>query len=663
MTRYGANLLARLWLGLATGLLIVFLVYSLRHFGGELGHEVIGRWLNAAIGVTPGAYCLGRALTRKQERPAWLLLGIGSTAWGLGGVYYLAAYWNAKSVPFPSPADVGYLAVYPFAYAGLLLLLKRRLTGFRNTLWLDGLIGGLAVSAFATAVVFQQVQSSVGGSPAAVATNLAYPLGDALLIALVVLVFGMSGWRPGRAWLLLGLGFLLFFAGDSVYLVQTAQGTYSPGHLLDASWPAGLLLIAWAAAKPSPAQRIIRADGWIVLAAPALFVTAVIGLETWDHYHPLNTLSLVLMTMTLVVAVARLALTFAENMGMLRHSRTEALTDPLTRLGNRRRLFADLDSAFADPGQRRLLVLLDLNGFKHYNDTFGHLAGDALLARLGNRLNAAADGRGHAYRLGGDEFCALLDLGDSAVEPVVGEVATALSERGDGFVVEASFGALTLPGGATSAIDALRIVDHRMYAQKHAGRLSAQEQSSSVLFQAFAERHPQFSSHMERVSDLSSRVAARLGLDLEEVRQIRVAAGLHDIGKVAIPDAILDRPGTLTEQELAFVQTHTLIGERIMLAAPALGPASRIVRSSHERIDGTGYPDGLAGDRIPIGSRIIFACDAYDAMLSTRPYAAARPSAEALDELRACSGTQFDPAVVAALGAELEARPAAELAA
>jgi len=160
---------------------------------------------------------------------------------------------------------------------------------------------------------------------------------------------------------------------------------------------------------------------------------------------------------------------------------------------------------------------------------------------------------------------------------------------------------------------------------------------------------------MERVSELAVAVAARMGLPRETVNDIRVAAELHDIGKVAIPEAILQRPGPLEPDEVAFVRAHTTIGERIMLGAPALGAAARLVRSSHERIDGTGYPDRLAGDAIPIGSRIIFVCDAFDAITVGRPYAPARSVAEALRELAAYNATQFDPAVVAALEAELAA--------
>jgi two-component system cell cycle response regulator len=645
------------WLFGTSAALVLFVLYAQRHFGGAQGDELIGRWLNAAIGVGPGMYCIGRALARRQERLPWLLLGLGATAWGLGGVFYLAAYYHADSVPFPSPADIGYLAVYPCAYAGLLLLTKRRLTGFRRTLWLDGVIGGLAVASLAAAVVFQAVLGQVGGSSAAVATNLAYPLGDVVLLALVVLVAGISGWRPGRDWWLIGLGLIVFFVGDSSYLIETAQGTYATGHLLDASWPTGLLLVAYAASRPTPARKAIATDGWIVLVMPVFFILLMIGLEVWDHEHRLNTLAVVLTSLTLVAGVARLALTFGENMSMLRRSRNEALTDHLTLLGNRRQLLKDLESVVASQ-ERHLFVLLDLNGFKQYNDNFGHLAGDALLARLAASLAEAVEGLGQAYRPGGDEFCVLVKLGDGSPEPLIDAAAVALCEQGDGFEISASFGSLLLPEEASVAPEALRIADQRMYAQKQSGRLTAEEQSSRVLLGVLAERQPDVSSHMERVADLAEAVAQRLGLAPEAASEIRVAAALHDIGKVAIPDAILNKPAPLNADELSYIQKHTLIGERIMGAAPALSAAARLVRTSHERYDGDGYPDKLAGGEIPLGSRIILVCDAFDAMTTTRPYAPARTAEQAIEELSACAGTQFDPDVVAAFRRELAHRRA-----
>jgi diguanylate cyclase (GGDEF)-like protein len=352
--------------------------------------------------------------------------------------------------------------------------------------------------------------------------------------------------------------------------------------------------------------------------------------------------------------VALLLLCFA--VLSLRASRRElehaAITDPLTGLANRRALMADLARA-----GRGVLMLFDLDGFKSYNDAFGHLAGDALLTRLGHALQVAVAPTGAAYRLGGDEFCVIAPV-ERRTEFELAAI-NALCERGEGFDVTASFGAVVLGEEAADGSEALRIADQRMYAQKTDGPSSASQQSTAVLTRALAERHPDLGDHTDMVAQLSEDVAWALGLEREDVDQIRSAAALHDIGKVAIPDAILSKPGPLDEDEWAFMKRHTLIGERIIAAAPALTAVARLVRSSHERWDGTGYPDRLAGTDIPLGARIVAVCDAYDAIITDRPYRGARTSAEAIAELRRCAGTQFDPDVVVAFAAALVARRAA----
>jgi two-component system cell cycle response regulator len=184
-----------------------------------------------------------------------------------------------------------------------------------------------------------------------------------------------------------------------------------------------------------------------------------------------------------------------------------------------------------------------------------------------------------------------------------------------------------------------------MYANKHAGRTSAGRQSKDVLLRALAERHPELGTHAETVA-LAADTAEALGLPADEVEQVRHASELHDVGKVAIPDAILGKPGPLTAEEWEFVHRHPVIGERIILAAPALARVATLVRASHERWDGAGYPDGLANERIPVGARIVAVADAFAAMTAGRPYRARRTAAEALDELRRHAGTQFDPVVV-----------------
>lgn len=156
--------------------------------------------------------------------------------------------------------------------------------------------------------------------------------------------------------------------------------------------------------------------------------------------------------------------------------------------------------------------------------------------------------------------------------------------------------------------------------------------------------------------------AEELGLPAHQVSRIGLAAELHDVGKSAIPDAILNKPGPLDEGELRFIRSHTVIGERIVLAAPSLVTLAELVRSSHERFDGSGYPDELQGAEIPCGARIIAACDAFDAMVASRPYRDRLSVEDALEELRRGSGTQFDPMVVEAflaVAAEHELAPAA----
>jgi diguanylate cyclase (GGDEF)-like protein len=353
-----------------------------------------------------------------------------------------------------------------------------------------------------------------------------------------------------------------------------------------------------------------------------------------------------------------MSLIFQQNLRMIRASGIEASTDALTGLGNRRQLLADLDAV----GEAQAtLVLLDLDGFKIYNDTYGHPAGDALLVRLGHQLAATAGEGVAAYRLGGDEFCVLAQDSDRAPEHA--RIASAaLCEHGDGFEVTSSFGFATMPKDAQDASEALRIADQRMYTQKHGRESSAGRQSKNVLLSALVERNPGLVHHLTDVAELAVDVARLLELPEHEIEQVRHAAELHDVGKVAIPDAILQKRGPLTDDEWRFVHEHTLIGARIISAAPALTHVAKLVRSSHERWDGTGYPDRLTAEAIPIGSRIVSACDALAAMVTNRPYREAVELPEALEELARCAGTQFDPNVVTALTAVLTA-PAVQAAA
>ena len=370
-------------------------------------------------------------------------------------------------------------------------------------LMVDGLAAALGVAALSAAIVFETVLDSVGGKPIAVATGLAYPLLDLILLGLTVGALATTGWRFDRTWMLLALGVSTFWLADSLYLVRTAEGVYESGGWFDAGWWAGLALIAAAAWQPVPTRERRPSEERVrVIAVPLAFGAVGLGLLVYGAIAQVNLLAIGLAAASVIAVMARATLTFGENVAMLRTSRDEALTDALTGLGNRRSLARALDDLLpqATPERPLVLALFDLDGFKQYNDTFGHPAGDTLLVRLGGNLSAFLHGRGQAFRMGGDEFCALFQIGGESHGPMVHGAAAALSEHGDGFSIGCSFGAIALPIEASDPVEALRIADQRMYANKHAGRMSAGRQSKDVLLRALAERDPGLGTHSDVVA-------------------------------------------------------------------------------------------------------------------------------------------------------------------
>jgi two-component system cell cycle response regulator len=642
---------------------LAFVLHAATGFGGSGAENLFGVWVYNALMLGAAASCLARAALVKRERPAWALLGLALAIWTGGEIYYSVAATGSEGLPTPSPADAGYLIFYPVAYLALIVLLRERIGSFPVTRWLDGLVVGSAVAAVAAALALSPiVDASTDGSATAVAANLAYPVADLTLLTIVVTAASFMGWRPGRSWTLLGTGLVVLAVSDGIYLLQSAQETYVEGGILDAAWPLGALALATAAWLAPRSQPVVESSATRIAAIPALAALAAIGLQFAGQYTEIPKVASILSLVTLLIVVLRMALSFREAQVNLESSVRDSLTDPLTGLRNRRRLMAELAAATESqppPGLVRLLVVFDLDGFKAYNDAFGHPAGDALLARLAGRLGAFAGQRGTAYRLGGDEFCLLTECTAAEVDALVAGGAAALSERGEGFVVSASQGSVLIPSEASSREAALQLADRRMYANKSRDRASAGSQSRDVLITALRERQPELHEHVIDVAELALRLAIELELDPEQRDEVSRAAELHDTGKMAIPDAILNKPGPLEDQEWDFMHKHTLIGERIIASAPALVPVARLVRSSHERWDGGGYPDGLEGEQIPLGSRIVSVCDAYQAMVDERPYSVAMRPGAALDEISRNAGKQFDPQVVAAFTRVLAGEPVA----
>jgi two-component system cell cycle response regulator len=602
------------------------------------------KWSYNVVLVGASLLCVVRGLGGGRDRRVWLLLGTSMLMWSLGNVYYSVVLWDKETIPVPSPSDAFWIAFYPGAYLSLLQLLRHRRVDAGGGLWLDGAIGAFAIASAAVAFLFDRILTTSGASPLSVATNLAYPVGDTVLLMLTVAAIAINGWRLHARWLLLALGFVGFGLIDSVYLVGVASGTWSPGNVGEAGWPLAMLLMASASWEATPRRGSASLGGMRLLLAPALFAAVALGVLVYDHFDRVHGLALGLSTGAIALVIARMALTFRDNMRQLSERAEQALSDALTGLGNRRKLLADIPGISRERGAS-LLVLFDLNGFKDYNDRFGHPAGDALLARVGERLAAAVNGEGHAYRLGGDEFCTLTSHTRDEAESAAARLAAAFSEQGDGFSIGASYGWATVEE-STAPSEVLRLADRRMYADKHRGRATAARQSADVLAKALRERNLELSDHLGRVAQLSRGVAERIGLSDKEIEEIVHAAELHDVGKVAIPDEILLKPGSLTTGERAFIEQHTIMGERILSAAPSLARVGRLVRHSHERFDGEGYPDRLRGEEIPLGARVIHVCDAFEAMTSDRPYKRAMTSEAALAELARCSNTQFDARVV-----------------
>ena len=355
-----------------------------------------------------------------------------------------------------------------------------------------------------------------------------------------------------------------------------------------------------------------------------------------------------------------------------------ALTDPLTGLGNHRhfheRLARELEHALRY-GRPLALCLVDVDDFKRINDRFGHPTGDRVLSQVATRLRQS----GEAFRLGGDEFAVLLPGYEesealTAAESIVDRIATL--DFGQMGAITVSAGIACAPHHSSERDELVQLVDSALYWAKEygknrvriyrpdvielaelkrlatAGDRAARLHAAASLARAVDARDVYTGSHSQRVAQLAVRIAARIGLPRDELEFTRLAASLHDLGKLALPEDLLRKPAPLTEPERLVLQRHAEIGFR-MLESLGIGPVAESVLHHHERWDGTGYPDRLAGTDIPLGARIIFVADAFDAMTSDRLYRRRRTRGEALAEIVRCAGTQFDPSVVRALEAEL----------
>ncbi len=636
--RRGTPTGVRIGLGLLGVLILLGAAHSTVGLGGGSTDRLFESWVYDTVMVGCAMVCLARGVLVSDGRVPWLILGFGVSCDAAGEV--LSSIGESFA---PAIQNSLYIALYLAAYVAIVLLGRRRVTRFRASMWIDGITGMLAVASLTATALFAPALVAANTTTLKAGLDIAYPLTDVLLLGIVILMLALGGWRAGRTFGLIAAGFVVMAAADGIYLYQEVHGGYTAGTPLDSLWLLSALTLAYAAWQPDSAPASERDSSILVMIAPVFFGVVAIGILAYGNAKGVTGLSIWLAVATLLTVLIRLVVTADENIRLIASSTDLANHDALTGLGNRRALLHDLQiaSAQATPTKPKLLLLFDLNGFKRYNDTFGHPAGDALLKRLGRRLAEQASSDGRTYRLGGDEFCALLEIkGDPVAQ--ASSLAQALLESAEHFTIGASYGEVLLGSESTDVDDALRIADQRLYAQKTLNRPTSLEWRD-VLLGLLRERDAELGSHVAQVAGLAHRLGERLGMQELELRTLVAAAELHDIGKAAIPDAILEKPSALDSEERAFMERHTLIGERILASAPSGAPVAAIVRATHEYYDGGGYPDGLSGEQIPLAARIVAICDAYHAMTSDRSYRAALSQAQALEELRRCAGSQFDP--------------------
>ncbi len=470
----------RRMLGAVTAVLIALVVATGVHavfgLGGSSVEEPIRDWITSAVYILVGVIVCWRAVRTTEARTSWMIFAFGISIYGLGNVLWAAWIEHLPNPPIPSICDGMWLTLYPCCYLGIVGLAGVRERRVPARMWLDGIVAGLGIAAIGAAIVVRPVLATVSGGTAAVITEMAYPLCDLLLAALVVGVLALRGWRLDRMWAMLGAGFIALAAADCMYALQVAGGASAPSALTNMTYDIGVMLLAIAAWQPRATIETDTVPSGAVLTIPAAFTVSALGLLIYDHFSRLDPIALALAMGTMVFAFARTALTFRD-VRALAETRRQALTDDLTSMPNRRhflRCVRDGIIASRATGESVALLIVDLDHFKELNDTLGHDAGDQLLRQVGERLHEVLRASDTAARLGGDEFGVLLsDSSDGASSELVAEkilkaIAQPFPIKSVGLRVTASIGIALFPEHAENDEQLMQHADVAMYEAKAA---------------------------------------------------------------------------------------------------------------------------------------------------------------------------------------------------
>jgi diguanylate cyclase (GGDEF)-like protein len=461
----------------ALGAVLAVYFASLLIRGPSQQVNLIDGWGVATFEFVASCLCLWRAVTSRRKTIP-LLLGLGILSWSIGDAVLASESAGGGTPAVPSLADLFYLGFYPIVYIALVLLTRKHLNRLGATTWLDGAVAGLGAAALCACFAFNTVLHSVGGDASAVATDLAYPIGDGLLLILAV---GGTAIIPGRKktqWLLIAGAIGVTAVGDTFNLFASSGATSHVGTIFNSiAWPCAILLISiavWVRPLQKSPLAIGETPGFLL---PGLGAGAGLSILVVDTLHPVTPVAVGLATATLSTVGIRLALSVRSLRLLTEKRHRQAITDELTGLGNRRQLFNLLDAFFADYADpetvdRRLsLLYVDLDHFKEINDSFGHSAGDALLRQLGPRLMSRLRASDVLVRVGGDELAVLIwdtdsDYAASVAERLIAELDQPFELDTLSVRVGASIGIASAPSDATDSTGLLRCADLAMYRAK-----------------------------------------------------------------------------------------------------------------------------------------------------------------------------------------------------
>jgi diguanylate cyclase len=441
------------------------------------------RWCHPLLNLGAAGLVLLRAIAGTRRRGPWAVVAAGLLCSAAGDLYYSIALFGRADALFPSAADAFWLLSYPAYYVGLVLLVRASSRQFHQSMWLDGLVAGLGVSAIGV-LIFEPIASDARPGTA-VLIPLAYPAADVLLVSLVIGVVAARGWRLSGPWMLLAAGSTMNAVADIGFLVLIAGGRYADGSLVNAVWSGAYLVLAAAAWRDRGDDEPVRLAGGRVLVVPVLVTVTSLLVLLGDAAAPVPLAAQLLAAAAISAVLVRTVLTFRE-VASLAETRRAARTDDLTGLANRRDFYHRV-SAATDPGTattRTVVMLIDLDHFKDVNDSLGHQVGDELLVLVGRRLRERVGASDTVARLGGDEFAILLqDLDLDDAERISATLSDRLREPlvvGPSTLrISGSIGIAAYPDHADDVHGLLRCADFAMYAAKAAGGPRVYDPTSS----------------------------------------------------------------------------------------------------------------------------------------------------------------------------------------